>query len=67
MDTVLKQASQAIELPIKINTEWIVKFRENGNWKPVDFNLQEDAWSFFYSKLSEIKARFLGQPLQIQK
>lgn len=67
MDAVLEQAQQNILLPTKVNANWVVKLRENNIWKLIDFDLQEDAWSFFYSKLNELKSMFLGKPLQIQR
>lgn len=66
-DAVLEQAQQNVLLPTKVNANWVVKLRENGIWKLIDFDLQEDAWSFFYSKLSELKSMLLGKPLQIQR
>ncbi|MBO4622571.1 MAG: hypothetical protein J5691_01655 [Bacilli bacterium] len=66
-DAVLEQAQQNILLPTKVNANWVVKLRENNIWKLIDFDLQEDAWSFFYSKLNELKSMLLGKPLQIQR
>jgi len=69
MNTVVDQLKGYIALPIQATNKagWIVNFNDNGKWRPIDFNLQEDAWSYFYSKLNELKAKFLGQPLQTQK
>ena len=63
-DTALTQAQSLINLPTKRNTDWIVKFFDGSAWKIVDFTLIEDAWAFFYSKLSELKTKVLNQSRQ---
>ena len=63
-DTALIQAQNLINLPTKSNIDWIVKFFDGNTWKTTNFTLIEDAWSFFYSKLNEIKTRILNQQRQ---
>lgn len=63
-DTALTQAQSLINLPTKRNADWIVKFFDGSTWKIVDFTLIEDAWAFFYSKLSELKTKVLNQSRQ---
>lgn len=62
MNTVVDQFKSYIALPTRRDNQagWVVSLNINGNWKPIDFNLQEDAWSYFYSKLSELKNRLLN-------
>lgn len=60
-DTALTQAQSLINLPIKNNIDWIVRFFDGNTWKTINFTLIEDAWSFFYSKLNEIKIKILNQ------
>lgn len=63
-DTALAQAQNLINFPIKSNIDWIVRFFDGNTWKTINFTLIEDAWSFFYSKLNEIKTRMLNQQRQ---
>lgn len=65
----LKEAEKNIKLPEKAqdNSGWIVKYKENNIWKKESFKLQEDAWNFFYSKLSELKTTLMKTQLVRQK
>lgn len=65
----LLQAQERIKLPEKAKDDsgWVVKHLENGVWKDQKFKLQEDAWNFFYSKLSELKTALMKTGLVRQK
>ena len=61
-DIVLTAAQAEIKLPFKNKNKsgWFIECKNNGIWQSIDFNLLEDAWSFYYSRLNEIKRRILG-------
>ena len=61
-DIALTTAQAEIKLPFqsKNRSGWLIECKKNGVWQVIDFNLLEDAWSFYYSKLNEIKNRILG-------
>lgn len=66
---ILKSAEKEIKLPeqSKDKTGWVVRCKENNRWKAYDFKLQEDAWGFYYSKLSELKPALMKTQLTRQK
>lgn len=61
-DVALTAAQAEIKLPFqnKNKSGWFIECKKNGIWQTIDFNLLEDAWSFYYSRLNEIKRRILG-------
>ena len=66
---MLKEAQREIKLPeqSKDKSKWFVEHKINGKWQIITFNSQEDAWSYYYSKLSELKTTLMKTGLVRQK
>ena len=67
---MLLQAQKEIKLPAQSNDKrkWFVECKNsNGKWEIITLDSQEDAWSFYYSKLSELKATLMKTGLVRQK
>ena len=67
--TALLKAQDWVNFPTQAQNKagWGVRYFNGSNWIFESFTLAEDAWNFFYCKLSELKARVLGRSLQIQR
>lgn len=59
----LNEALEYIKFPVKSgdNSKWIVEYKKDDKWQIILFNLQEDALSFYYSKLNEKKLKILDK------
>ncbi len=68
-DIALSMAQNEIKLPERSSSKskWFVECKINHMWQIITFDLQEDAWSFYYSKLGAIKKRITKQLKERQK
>ena len=59
----LLQAQNWITFPNQAKNQegWGVRYYNGSRWISEAFTLAEDAWSFFYAKLAELKSNFLNQ------
>lgn len=55
MNSILTRAQHRIKLPTKIDEEWVVEYMENVRWVKKICDSAESAWSYYYSKLKEIR------------
>lgn len=62
----LLQAQSWVNLPTQVKNKegWGVRYFNGSSWMSEIFTLAEDAWSFFYTKLAEVKQKFLNQSRQ---
>lgn len=66
---MLLRAQKEIKLPAQSNDKrkWFVECKNHGKWEIITFDSQEDAWSFYYSKLSQLKTALMKTGLVRQK